>query len=70
MFQIPYGNNLLSFNLSDKRIIHFIIFAYCNYVSSFFFFFFSYFFSCHVTFAYDILRNFLRVHGLFPLSFA
>ena len=29
MFKIPYENNLSSFNLSNKRINHFIIFPYC-----------------------------------------
>ena len=70
MFQIPYGNSLLSVSLTSKRIIHLLSLLIVIIFLPFSFFFFSYFFSCHVTFAYDVLRNFLRVHGLFPLSFA
>ena len=54
MFQFPYGKNLLSFNLSNKRIIHllylliFIIFLLLLLL-------FLFFFPCHVTFAHDVL---------------
>ena len=63
MSQIPYENNLSSFNLSNERIYHFIIFAYCPY----FCFLFS--FLCHVIFAYDILVGIFAIPMVFSPTF-
>ena len=61
MSQIPYENNLSSFNLSNERIYHFIIFAYCPY--------FSFLFLCHVIFAHDILEGIFAMPVVFPFIF-
>ena len=71
MFQTPYGKSLLSFNLRNKRINHFTIFAYCLFFSFFFFLFnFFFFFLCHVTFSHDVLvGNFAMPMVFSPIFF-
>ena len=68
MFQIPYGNNLSSFNLSNKRIIYLLSLLIVFIFSLFFFFLF--FFPCHVIFAHDVLEGIFAMTMVFPLSFA
>ena len=55
----PYRNNLLSFNLSNRRTNHFIVFAYCLY------YFFLFFVPCNFC-PWHPRGNFRHAHGLFP----
>ena len=59
MFQIPYGKNLLSFNLSNKRINYFIILAYCLYL----------FILCQVIFPHDVLIGIFAMPVVFSPTF-
>ena len=61
MFQISYGNSLLSFNLSNKRII--------NFLSLLIVIIFSFLFSCYVIFAHDVLIGIFAMHMVFSLFF-
>ena len=61
MIQIPYNNNSSSFNFSNKRINHFIIF---DIVFSFFLFFL-----CHVIFSHDILVGIFSMPMVFSPIF-
>ena len=55
----PMETILVPFNLSNKRINHFIIFAYCH--------FFSFLFSVSCNFCpWPPCGNFCHAHGLFP----
>ena len=63
MFQIPYKNNLLSFNLSNKRIIHLLSLLIVIIFLLFFLF------SCHVIFAHDILTGIFAMPMFFSLIF-
>lgn len=63
MFQIPFGKNLLSFNLSNKRIIHLLSLLIVIIFSLFLFFFPS-----RVTFAHDVLIGILAMPMFFCLD--
>ena len=69
MFESPYGNNLSSLNLSNKRINYFIIFSYCLYFTFLFLFsfFFSFFYACN--FAHDILIGIFAMPMVSPPIF-
>ena len=69
MFQIPYRNNLSSFNLSNKRIIY-LLSLLIVFIFILFLFPFLFFFSCHVIFAHDVLEGILAMPMVFPLTFA
>ena len=64
MFQIPYGNNLLSFNLSNKRIIYllslFIVIIIIIIIIII---------SCYVIFAHDVLIGIFAMPMVFPPIF-
>ena len=71
MFQIPYRNNLSSFNLSNERTTHLlsllIVIIYFLFFFSFSsFFLFLFFFPCHVIFAHDVLSGIFAL----PLAFS
>ena len=66
MFQISYGNSLLFFNLSNKRIIHLLSFIIVIiFLSSFFFFSFLFSMPCNFC-PWRLYRNFCHTHSLFP----
>ena len=62
----PYGNNLSSFNFSNKKIIYLLslLIVFIFFISLFFFFL------CHVIFAHNILKGIFAMTMVFPLSFA
>ena len=66
MFQIPYGNNLLSFNLSNKRIIYllslFIVIIIIIIIIIIIF-------SCYTIFAHDVLIGIFAMPMVFPPIF-
>ena len=64
MLQIPYGNGLLSFNLSKERAIHLL--SLLIIIFFLFFFFFSFLFSMPCNFSHDILLGIFAM----PMVFA
>ena len=56
MFQISYVNNLSSFNLSNKRIIHLLSLLIV-----------IIFFPCHVIFAHEVLIGIFAMPMVFSL---
>ena len=67
MFQIPYGNSLLSVSLTSKRIIHLLSLLIVIIFLSYFFFLL---FPCHLIFAHNILTRIFALSMVFsPIFF-
>ena len=63
MFQIPYKNNLSSFNLSNERTIHLLSLLIVI------IFLFLFFFPCHVIFAHDVVWGIFAMPTVFAPIF-